>query len=227
MRTVLLGLVLVGVVIVGGAQALEARATGQVSDALAASTQEVDGVDVELAGFPVALRAATGRIPEAVIEVEQLTTKDPEVTFAPVIMRLADVRFDPIELALEQRPALTVGDGSASATLSAEEVSRLAAQGGGGWTIRLHQGQLVAVGEVDGSEVRVVVDVAVVDGALQLTASEVAVSEDVPAAAVADAFDRSIVLPELPGRIRLTDVELGPEGVDLSARIRGPLDLGS
>ena len=227
MRTVLLGLVLLGVVIVGGAQALEARATGQVADALAASTQEVAGVDVELVGFPVALRAATGRIPEAVIEVDQLTTEDPEVTFAPVVMELADVRFDPVELALEQRPTLTVGDGSVSATLSADEVSRLAARGGGGWTIRLEEDQLVAVGDLYGNEVRVVVEVAIAEGALRLTASEVAVNADVPAAAVAEAFDRSIALPELPGRIRLTDVELGPEGVDLSARIRGPLDLGS
>lgn len=227
MRLLLLLLMLLGIVIVAGAQALEARATGQVADALAASTQEVEGVDVELAGFPVALRAATGRIPEAVIEVDRLITKDPEVTFAPVVMDLADVRFDPIELAFAQRPALTIGDGSVSATLSAEEVSRLAAQGGGGWTIRLQEGQLVATGDVNGSEVRVVVEAVIVDGALQLTASEVAVSEDVPAAAVAEAFDRSITLPELPGRIRLTDVELGQEGIDLAARIRGPLDLGS
>ena len=227
MRTVLLGLVVLGVVIVGGGQALEARATGQVADALASSTREVEDVDVELSGFPVALRAATGRIPEAVIEVARLTTRDPEVTFAPVIMELADVRFDPVELAFEQRPALTVGDGSVSATLSVEEVSRLAAQGGGAWTIRVQEGQLVATGHLSGREVRVVVQAAVAEGALQLTASEVAVSGEVPAAAVADAFDRSIALPELPGRIRLTDVELGPQGVHLSARIRGSLDLGS
>lgn len=227
MRLLLLLLVLLGIVIVGGAQALEARATGQVADALAASTRQVEGVDVELAGFPVALRAATGRIPEAVIEVDRLVTKDPEVTFAPVVMDLADLRFDPIELAFAQRPALTIGDGSVSATLSAEEVSRLAAQGGGGWSIRLQEGQLVATGDVNGSEVRVVVEAVIVDGALQLTASEVAVSDDVPAAAVAEAFDRSIALPELPGRIRLTDVELGQEGIDLAARIRGTLDLGS
>lgn len=227
MRTVLLGLVLLGVVIVGGGQALEARATDQVGDALASSSQAVAGVDVELAGFPVALRAATGRIPEAVIEVDRLTTEDPEVTFAPVVMELTDVRFDPIELALEQRPSLAVGDGAVSATLSADEVSRLAAQGGGGWTIRLQEGQLVAAGDLNGSRVRIVVEVAVADGALQLTASEVAVSEDVPASAVAEAFDRSIALPELSGRIRLTDAELGPEGVELTASIRGALDLGS
>lgn len=184
-------------------------------------------MDVELSGFPVAFRAATGRVPEAEIEMDQLTTREPEVTFAPVVLDLRDLRFDPFEFALDGAGAITVGDGAAAAVIRTDELTRLAAQQGQGWEIRAQQGQLVASGDVEGSDVRVVADVSVADGALRLTAREVAVDGEVPAAAVARAFDRSIPLPELPGRVRLTEAEVVPAGVLLRATIRGTLDLGA
>lgn len=226
-RTLVIALIAVAVAAVGGGQFLEARAASTVAGRLASSVAAAEGVDVELSGFPVAFRAVTGRVPEAEIEIERLTSREPEVTFAPVVLDLRDLRFDAFDLALGGAGEITVGDGSAAAVLQADELTRLARQQGPGWEIRVQQGQLVASGEVEGSNVRVVADVSVVEGALRLTAREVAVDGDAGAAAVARAFDRSIPLPELPGRIRLTEAEVTAEGVVLRATIRGTLDLGA
>lgn len=226
-RTLVIALIVAAVVAVGGGQFLEARTASRVAGRLAPSVVAAESVDVELSGFPVVFRAVTGRVPEAEIEIERLTTREPEVTFAPVVLDLRDLRFDPFDLALGGAGAITVGDGSAAAVLQAHELTRLARRQGPGWEIRAQQGQLIASGDVEGSAVRVVADVSVADGALRLTAREVAVDGGTGAAAVARAFDRSIPLPELPGRIRLTAAEATPAGVVLRATIRGTLDLGT
>lgn len=227
MRTLVIAVVVMALVAVAGGQLLEAGATGRVAARLASSTEQVQGVDVELAGFPVAFRAAAGRIPEGIVEIDQLTTRDPEVTFAPVVLDLEDVRFGPVDLVLGRSQVVRVGDGSATATLSGAELSRLVAQQGPGWRLTVQDGRLVASGDVEASTARVVVGLGIVEGSLRLTAREVAVDGEVPAAVVARAFDRAVPLPELPGRIRLTDAEVGAGGVVLRGEVRGPLDLGA
>lgn len=226
-RTLVIALIVGAVVAVGGGQVLEARATDRVTGRLAVSTAGIEGVDVDLEGFPVAFRAAVGRLPRAVVEVERMTTRDPEVTFAPVVLDLREVRFDPVDLAFGDSVSVTVGDGTGAATLRAGELTRLVVQQTPGWDLRLERDRLIAVGEVQGVSVRVVADVAVADRALQLTAREVAVEGDVPAAAVARAFDRSVPLPDLPGRVALTEAEVTPAGVVLRAEFRGSLDVGA
>lgn len=223
----MIALTVATVVAVGGGQLLEARATSRVAEHLASSTAAASGVDVDLSGFPVAVRAAAGRVPQAVIEIEQLTTREPEVTFTDVVLDLRDLRFGPFDVAVDDAATVTVGGGSATAILRADELTRLAAEQDPGWRLRSQDGQLVASGNVQGTNVRIVADVAVVDGALRLTAREVAVEGDAPAAVVARAFDRSIGLPELPGRVRLTEAEVAREGVRFRAVVRGVLDLGA
>lgn len=226
-RTLVIALIVMALVAVAGGQLLEARATDRVAARLASSTDEVQGVDVELAGFPVAFRAAAGRVPEVVVEIDQLTTRDPEVTFAPVVLDLRDVRFGAVDLVLGRSQVVRVGDGSATATLPAVQLSRLAAKQGPGWDLTVQDGRLVATGDVEGSTARVVAGLEIAEGALRLTAREVAVEGEVPAAVVARAFDRAVSLPELPGRIRLTEVEVGTGGVVLRGVVRGPLDLSA
>lgn len=225
MRTLVIALVLGALVAVAGGQLLEARASGRVAARLASSAGDVQGVDVELAGFPVAFRAAAGRVPEVVVQIDQLTTREPEVTFAPVVFDLEDVRFGPVDLVLGRSQVVRVGDGSVTGTLPAGELSRLAAQRGPGWTLTVEDGRLVASGDVEGSTARVVVGLEVAEGALRLTAREVAVDGEVPAAVVARAFGRAVPLPEMPGRVRLTEAEVGAGGVVLRGVVRGPLDL--
>lgn len=223
-RTFLIAVVVAGAVAVAGGQVLEARAADRIANQLASSTTEAHGIDVDLEGFPVAFRAATGRIPRTLIRVERLTTQEPEITFSPVVLELRGLRFDPIDVAARGAGAMSVRAGTASATLPAQELTRIIADAG--WEIRSQGDELVASGSVEGVDVRVVVAVEAADGALRLTAREVATGGDVPAGVVARAFDRSVSIPDLPGRLELREAEVTEDGVVLRADVRGTLDLG-
>lgn len=220
MRRSLLVLGLVLVVLVAADQLLRMR-VGREVELAAASAFAASQVDADVRGWAILPQLLAGTIERVDLDVSDGVVGDPPVRVVLLTASLEGlaVGFPPPSGAEE----VELAGGTLSLVIHGREVERLIRAQRPGWTARVTPDGVVAVGEVEGVEVRVVADVAVDGQAVRLRASEVDAGELGAGAsdAVAAAFDTTLPFEGVPASIRFTaattragelvvDGELGP-----------------
>ena len=208
-RTLILLGIVGAVVVVGGNQLAEAAARQAVDRALADSGVDAADVDVDLGGTFVLGQLVSGELESLQLDLDDVQVDDSRVQLEQLRADLQGVSFSPGDLIDGGTVTLTIESGSASATVSEEELRRLAQDQLERLELRVDERGVVLVGSVLGQEVEVVTEPRVSDGSLVLVPTEVGpVDLDSGLGAeIAKRIQVTVPLPELPLGATLTSAQ--------------------
>lgn len=203
MRRTLLVLAVLLVALVAADQYLQLRVAREVEQA-AASAFAASSTEADVRGWAVLPQLLAGRIDRIDLEVTDGVVGDPPIRVVELTSSLEGLAVGfPPPSGLDE---VELSGGTLSLVIHERELERLIRAQRPGWTARVTPEGVVAIGEVQGAEVRVTADVVVDGRAVHLRAREVDAGELGAGAsdAVAGAFDTSLPFAGVPESIRFT-----------------------